>query len=132
VRICHGRKPGHGSATSARTPEIEHNDMTNAPKLEIVTADAVACSEGVESQVEIYPQHVRLRTELAPGEMVVHEGDHEVFLAVGEGLVEITNDRVAIVTDMAVPTENIEDPFPSSVNQLPNPRSSARLINDAE
>src|SRR5271170_3456900 len=85
--------------------------MTNTLKLEIVTPDAVVYSEdvemvtlvGVEGQMGIYPQHVRLMTQLVPGEMVVHKGGHDDFLAVGEGLVEITNDRVAIVTDMAVP-----------------------------
>ena len=48
------------------------------------------------------PQHVRLMTQLVPGEMVVQKGGHDDFLAVGEGLVEVTNKRVAIVTDMAV------------------------------
>ena len=31
------------------------------------------------------------------------------FLAVGEGLVEVTGDRVAILTDMAIAAENIDE-----------------------
>ena len=101
----------------ARTGNRTQEDMVNTLKLEIVTPDAVVYSEdvemvtlqGVEGQMGIYPQHVRLMTQLVPGEMIVHKGGGEDFLAVGEGLVEITNDRVAIVTDMAVAAENIDE-----------------------
>src|SRR5262249_58690215 len=83
--------------------------MSNTLRLQIVTPDAEVYSrevemvtlQGVEGQMSIYPQHVRLMTQLAPGEMVVHKDGHDEFLAVGEGLVEITADRVAILTDMA-------------------------------
>jgi len=105
--------------------------MANTLKLEIVTPDAVVYSEdvemvtleGVEGQMGIYPQHVRLMTQLVPGEMVVRKSGHEVFLAVGEGLVEITNDRVAIVTDMAVPADNIDEAKAEEARQ----RAAARL-----
>jgi len=105
--------------------------MVNTLKLEIVTPDAVVYSEdvemvtlqGVEGQMGIYPQHVRLMTQLAPGEMIVHKGGRDDFLAVGEGLVEITNDRVAIVTDMAVAAENIDEARAEEARQ----RATARL-----
>jgi F-type H+-transporting ATPase subunit epsilon len=105
--------------------------MANTLKLEIVTPDAVVYSEdvemvtleGVEGQMGIYPQHVRLMTELVPGEMIVQKGGHADFLAVGEGLVEITNDRVAIVTDMAVPADNIDEAKAEEARQ----RAAARL-----
>jgi F-type H+-transporting ATPase subunit epsilon len=69
--------------------------MANTLKLEIVTPDAVVYSadvemvtlQGVEGQMGIYPQHVRLMTQLVPGEMIVHKGGREEFLAVGEGRV---------------------------------------------
>jgi len=48
-------------------------------------------------------------TQLVPGEMIVRKDGRDDFLAVGEELVEITSDRVAIVTDMAVPVENIDE-----------------------
>ncbi len=67
--------------------------MANTLRLEIVTPDAVAYSEevelvtlqGVEGQMGINPQHVRLMTQLVPGEMIVHKGGHDHFLAVGGG-----------------------------------------------
>jgi F-type H+-transporting ATPase subunit epsilon len=91
--------------------------MLNTLKLEIVTPDATVYSEdvemvtlpAVEGQMGVYPQHVRLMTQLVPGELIVQKDGHDSFLAVGEGLVEITNDGVAIVTDMAVPAENIDE-----------------------
>ena len=105
--------------------------MANTLKLEIVTPDAVVYSDdvemvtlqGVEGQMGIYPQHVRLMTQLVPGEMIVHKGGGDDFLAVGEGLVEITNDRVAIVTDMAVAAENIDEAKAEEARQ----RAAARL-----
>jgi F-type H+-transporting ATPase subunit epsilon len=105
--------------------------MLNTLKLEIVTPDATVYSEnvemvtlpGVEGQMGVYPQHVRLMTQLVPGELIVQKGGHDSFLAVGEGLVEITNDRVAIVTDMAVPAENIDEAKAEEARQ----RAAARL-----
>jgi len=105
--------------------------MANTLKFEIVTPDAVVYSEdvemvtleGVEGQMGIYPQHVRLMTQLVPGEMVVQKGGRDDFLAVGEGLVEITNDRVAILTDMAVRAENIDEAKAEEARQ----RAAARL-----
>lgn len=105
--------------------------MVNTLRLEIVTPDAVVYSEdvemvtlqGVEGQMGIYPQHVRLMTQLVPGEMIVHKGGRDDFLAVGEGLVEITNDRVAIVTDMAVAAENIDEARAEEARR----RAAARL-----
>jgi F-type H+-transporting ATPase subunit epsilon len=105
--------------------------MANTLKLEIVTPDATVYSEdvemvtlpGVEGQMGVYPQHVRLMTQLVPGEMIVQKGGHDNFLAVGEGLVEITGDRVAIVTDMAVAADNIDEAKAEEARQ----RAAARL-----
>jgi F-type H+-transporting ATPase subunit epsilon len=105
--------------------------MANTLKLEIMTPDATVYSEdvemvtlqGVEGQMGIYPQHVRLMTQLVPGEMIVNKGGRDTFIAVGEGLVEITGDRVAIVTDMAVAAEKIDEAKAEEARQ----RAAARL-----
>jgi len=105
--------------------------MTNTLKLEIVTPNATVYSEdvemvtlsGVEGQMGIYPQHVRLMTQLVPGEMIVRKDGRDTFLAVGEGLAEITNERVAIVTDMAVAADNIDEAKAEEARQ----RAAARL-----
>jgi F-type H+-transporting ATPase subunit epsilon len=85
--------------------------------LEIVTPQQVAFSAAVdmvtlptiEGQIGVYPQHVRVITQIVPGEVIALSNGHEQLLAVGEGLVEITGDRVAIVTDMAIPADKVDE-----------------------
>jgi F-type H+-transporting ATPase subunit epsilon len=91
--------------------------MANTLKLEIVTPDAKVYSEdvemvtlpGVEGEMGIYPQHVPLMTQIVPGEIVARKGGEDYFLAVGEGFVEITGEHVAVLADMAVRAENIDE-----------------------
>lgn len=105
--------------------------MANTLKLEIVTPTGTAYSEdvelvtlpGIEGQMGVYAQHVRLMTQLAPGELMVSKNGRNEFLAVGEGLVEITGDRVSIVTDMAVAADNIDEAKAEEARQ----RAAARL-----
>jgi F-type H+-transporting ATPase subunit epsilon len=86
-------------------------------KLEIVTPEAVTFSEsvemvtlpGVEGEMGIYPMHVPLMTQIVPGEIVVRRGGQDVFLAVGEGFVEITGESVSVLTDMAITADNIDE-----------------------
>jgi len=85
--------------------------------LEIVTPDATVYSDDVqmvtlpaiEGQVGILPRHVPVLTRIVPGEIIVRKNGRDEFLAIGEGLVEITGDRVAIVTDMAVAAKDIDE-----------------------
>lgn len=91
--------------------------MAETLKLEIVTPQAIAFSEdvnlvtlpGVEGELTIYPQHTWVITQLVPGAVIATQDGSERSLAVGEGLVEITADRVSIVTDMAIPAERIDE-----------------------
>jgi F-type H+-transporting ATPase subunit epsilon len=91
--------------------------MVETLRLEIVTPDGIVYSEdvemvtlpGVEGEMGILPQHVGLMTQLVPGEMIVLRGGRELFLAVGEGLVEVTAQRVAILTDMAIAADKIDE-----------------------
>ena len=56
--------------------------MADTLKLEIVTPEAIVYSEdvdmvtlpAVEGQMGIYPQHVRLMTQMVPGEIIVTQG----------------------------------------------------------
>jgi len=105
--------------------------MTNTLRLEIVTPEATVYSDDVDmvtlpaisGQMGVLPQHVRLMTQLVPGEMIVRKGGHDDFLAVGEGLVEVTNERVSIVTNMAVAVESIDEAAAEEARQ----RAAARL-----
>ncbi len=100
-------------------------------KLEIVTPDAKVYSEdvdmvtlpGVEGEMGIYPMHVPLLTQLSAGEVSVRKGGQDFFLAVGEGFVEVTGERVSILTDMAIKAENIDEAKAEEARQ----RAEARL-----
>jgi F-type H+-transporting ATPase subunit epsilon len=71
----------------------------------------------------ILPQHVRLMTQLIPGEMIVRREGQNEYLAVGEGLVAVADDHVAIVTNMAVAAANIDEARAEEARQ----RAAARL-----
>jgi F-type H+-transporting ATPase subunit epsilon len=91
--------------------------MAGTLKLEIVTPEGKSYSDdvdmvtlpGVEGEMGIFPQHVPLVTQITSGEIIARKGGRDDFLAVGEGFVQITGERVAIMTDMAVKAENIDE-----------------------
>ena len=108
-------------------------------KLEIVTPEAKIYSEdvdmvtlpGVEGEMGIYPMHVPLMTQVVAGELVARKGGQDYFLAIGEGFVEITGERVAVMTDMAIKAENIDEVKAEEARK----RAEARLaekLNDEE
>jgi F-type H+-transporting ATPase subunit epsilon len=107
--------------------------MADTLKLEIVTPDATVYSEdvqmvtlpAVDGQIGVLPHHVPLMTQMVPGEMIVRKDGQERFIAVGEGLVLVTRDHVAIVTDMAVDAEHIDEAKAEEARQ----RAAARLRN---
>ncbi|MBP1598838.1 MAG: atpC [Acidobacteria bacterium] len=113
--------------------------MATTQKLEIVTPDGVAYSEdvemvtftGVEGDLGILPGHTPLVTQLQPGEMVVLRSGREELLAVGGGLVVVTGKLVAILTDMAIAADKIDEAKVEEARQ----RAEARLrekISDEE
>jgi F-type H+-transporting ATPase subunit epsilon len=113
--------------------------MAATLKLEIVTPDAKVYSEdvdmvtlpGVEGEMGILPLHVPLMTQLTAGEISVRKGGQDFFLAVGDGFVEVTGERVSILTDMAIQAENIDEAKAEEARQ----RAEARLaekLDDAE
>jgi len=105
--------------------------MSETIKLEIVTPEKMIYSgnvdmvtlPGIEGQMGVLPHHVRLMTQLIPGELIINKGGRDSFFAVGEGLVEVTGERVAIVTNMAIPTEQINEAAAEEARQ----RAAARL-----
>ncbi|TMQ01275.1 MAG: F0F1 ATP synthase subunit epsilon [Verrucomicrobia bacterium] len=113
--------------------------MAATLKLEIVTPEAKTYSEdvemvtlpGIEGEMGIYPMHVPLMTQIVAGELSVRKDGRDYFLAVGEGFVEITADKVAIMTDMAIRAEQIDEAKAEEARK----RAEARLaekLNDEE
>jgi F-type H+-transporting ATPase subunit epsilon len=105
--------------------------MANTLKLEIVTPDAKAFSDDVEmvtvpaaeGEMGIYPQHVPVLTQIVPGELIVRKDGRDSFIAIGEGFIQVTAERVAIMADMAIKAENIDEAKAEEARQ----RAEARL-----
>jgi F-type H+-transporting ATPase subunit epsilon len=113
--------------------------MADTLRLEIVTPHGTVLSEDVhmvtlpaiDGDMGIYPQHVRLMTQLVPGEVVVNRDGTDRSIAVGEGMVEVSATRVAIITDMAIAADQIDE---AKVEEA-RARAAARLrekISDEE
>ena len=91
--------------------------MSATIKLEIVTPEAKTFSDdvdmvtltGTEGEMGILPLHMPLMTQLVAGEIVARKGTEDIYLAVGDGFVQVTGDRVAVLTDMAILAENIDE-----------------------
>jgi len=105
--------------------------MSTTIKLKITTPEATVYSDevemvtisAVEGQMGILPQHTRLMTYLVPGEMIVRKDGRDTFLAIGEGLVEVTNTHISIATNMAIEAERIDEAAVEEARQ----RAAARL-----
>jgi F-type H+-transporting ATPase subunit epsilon len=100
-------------------------------KLEIITPEAKVFSDdvemvtltGTEGEMGILPQHMPLMTQLVAGEIIARKDGQTIFLAVGDGFVQVTGDRVAILTDMAIKADDIDEAKAEQARQ----RAEARL-----
>ena len=105
--------------------------MIGGLKLEITTPTGQVYSKvvdmvtlpGSEGEMGIFPMHVPLMTQLTAGEVSVRKGGRDFFLAVGDGFVEVTGERVSILTDMAIKAENIDEVMAEEARK----RAEARL-----
>ena len=64
---------------------------------------------GSEGEDGIYPNHVPLMTRVQAGEIIVNRGGTEEVVAIGEGFAEITGDHIAILTDNAANSSDIDE-----------------------
>ena len=86
-------------------------------RLEIVTPEARAYSDdvelvvlpAVEGEMGVYPQHIPLITQIKPGELLVTKNGKQTALAVGEGFVEVTAEKVSVLVDMALQEAEIDE-----------------------
>jgi len=105
--------------------------MANTLKLQIITPEGTAYSEdvemvtlrGVDGQMGVFPRHLPLMTQMVPCELMVHKDGADYYFAVGEGLVEVLEDRVDILTDLAIASDKIDEAKVEEARQ----RAEARL-----
>jgi len=112
--------------------------MANTLKLEIVTPDAKVFSDdvdmvtlpGIEGELGVFPNHVPLMTQLVSGEIAVRKGGQDFFLAVGDGFVEIAGERVAVLTDMAIKADDIDEAKAEEARKRAEARLSEKLSDE--
>jgi F-type H+-transporting ATPase subunit epsilon len=107
-------------------------------KLEIVTPEAKTYSDDVEmvtltgtgGEMGILPQHMPLMTGLVAGEIIARKNGKNIFLAVGDGFVQVTGDRVAVLTDMAIKAEDIDEAKAEEARQRAEARLAEKLTDE--
>lgn len=85
--------------------------------LKVVTPEKLLFDEQVsqvnvsteEGQLGILPGHANLMAKLEPGELVIKKSGKDSRLAVGDGFLQITNNTLTIMTDLAVDEEDIDE-----------------------
>jgi F-type H+-transporting ATPase subunit epsilon len=113
--------------------------MAGTIKIEVVTPEAKVFSSdvdmvqltGTEGEMGILAGHMPLMTQLVAGEIILRRGPETILFAVGDGFVQVTADKVSILTDMAITADNIDEARATEALQ----RAQARLtqkISDEE
>jgi F-type H+-transporting ATPase subunit epsilon len=85
-------------------------------KFEIVTAERVVYSEdvdmviapGSQGEVGILPSHAPLLTTLKPGMLTVRHDGEDVAMFVNGGFLEVMQDKVIVLADVAERAEEID------------------------
>jgi F-type H+-transporting ATPase subunit epsilon len=114
--------------------------MANTLKLEIVTPEAKIYSEdvdmvtlpGVEGEMGIYPMHVPLMTQISSGELIAKKDGQDHFLAIGEGFVEITGTHVAVMTDMAIKADDIDESKAEEARKRAETRLAEKMTDEEQ
>ena len=112
--------------------------MAATLKLEIVTPEAKIFSEdvemvtltGIDGEMGIYPTHMPLMTQMVAGEIIARKDGQNIFLAVGDGFVQVTGERVAVLTDMAIRSENIDEAKATEALQRAEVRLAEKLSDE--
>ncbi|HSY43439.1 MAG TPA: F0F1 ATP synthase subunit epsilon [Candidatus Acidoferrum sp.] len=112
--------------------------MSATIKLEIVTPEAKTFSEdvdmvtltGIDGEMGILPLHMPLMTQLVPGEILVKKGGDSFLLAVGDGFVQVTGEKISILTDMAIRAENIDEAAAEEARKRAEERLSQKLTEE--
>jgi len=85
-------------------------------ELEIVTPEKVIFQGEVQEiyvttadgPIGIFPHHINLFSKLVPGELKLKISGKDQFMALTSGFLEISNNKVTILADYAVPAEEIQ------------------------
>ena len=90
--------------------------MAEIFKVEIITPDRIFYEGDAEflefttsaGDIGVYAKHIPMTTVLAPGAVIVHNGEEETVAAVHSGFAEILGDKVTLLAEIAEWPEEID------------------------
>ena len=85
--------------------------------LKIITPEKEVINEQIDGvylattqgEIGILPNHADLMTKVLPGELRIKKANKESFLATGEGFVQVKNNVVTVLTDLAIDAKDIDE-----------------------
>lgn len=85
--------------------------------LKIVTPEKLIFDEVVnqvnvstdQGQIGILPNHANLMAKLIPGELIIKKGGKDESLAIGGGFLQITENELTVMTDLATYAADIDE-----------------------
>jgi F-type H+-transporting ATPase subunit epsilon len=85
-------------------------------QLEIVTPEKILYQGDVDQitlntstgKISVLPHHVNLFTKVEPGELLIKIENHEQYMAITGGFLEVSNNKVTILADYAVHADDID------------------------
>lgn len=84
--------------------------------LEVITPQKVVLKDEADEiiaptttgQIAILPNHIGLLTKIEPGELIIKKGNTREFFAITGGVLEVSQNKVTVLADYAVRSEEIE------------------------
>jgi len=85
--------------------------------LKIVTPEKIIVDESVdmvtlttsEGEIGVLPHHAALMAKLLPGELRIKKGGKTEILATGDGFIQVADNVLTILTDLAVNEDDIDE-----------------------
>lgn len=85
--------------------------------LKVVTPEKLLIDEQVnqvnvsteQGQLGILPHHINLMAKLEPGELIIKRGGKVDTLAVGDGFIQVANNTLTVMTDLATYAADIDE-----------------------
>jgi F-type H+-transporting ATPase subunit epsilon len=96
---------------------LEYNCLMAQLQLKVVTPEKQILDEMVdqvnvtttEGELGILPHHASLMSKIVPGELKIKKGSKIEYFATGDGFMQIDNNILTVMTDMANAAEDIDE-----------------------